>query len=580
MTDYISNIKKNFSLSNILMTFFIVFLPIFSFGIFGPTEIFFANHTTFGVVFNEFGLKFLAWGTLIALISALLSLLLPKLLHKILLSILSIFSLCGYVQTMFLNKGLDQIGATTDGYIPTQETLIKNGLIWFALIIAMIVVVIKSKENWKKPLFYVSLVLIAMQGVAYGTLFLTSPETAFKYVESEVQLTGEKQYTVSSEENVIIFILDTLSNTMFESTLSVYPELADTLTDFTYYNNTNCDYYGTFPSVPHLLTGNAFDPTQPVNSWLYDCWHNESTTKFYNDLHAAGYQVNLYVTEPTLLTGSKPLSDLDGYVDNLDSLTHNISIDYPLLYETLLTMSCYRFMPDYFKPSFDVPNTQYASIVSYPDNTINYANPEFYADLCEKGLTADDSSKYFIVQHLNGIHECINNEYCERVNEEDSNYDATIRGIWVMLAEYLNLLMDCDAYDNSTIIITSDHGSEYFGQSIFFIKEPHTKQTEMQITNAPISLDELLPTVAQITLGESEYLGKTIYDFKPDEMRERSLYIRNHSNDYPKVNKFDGLSTSDHNVYHVYTYTGNYFDYAHQYDNELYTVVPTVEAYY
>jgi len=580
MGNYIVTLKKNFTISNLLMTFLIIFLPIFSFGIFGPTEIFFANHFSFGVVFDEFGWTFLKTGCIVSVLIAIVTLFLPQLLQKIFLTILWMISLAGYVQTMFLNTGLDQIGATTDGYIPTQETILKDSLIWLAIFVAAILIVIKSKENWKKPLFITSFILILTQGVAYGTLFLTAPEEAFTYAESEVQISGEKQYTVSSKENVIVIILDALANRLFESAVAEHPEITNCMSDFTYYNNSDCNYYGTFPSVTHLLTGYEYDPTLPVNDWIYDSWHNDATIKFYNDLHAANYQVNVFCTEPTLLSGTEPLTMVEGYIDNLITLNHNIIIDYPLLYETLLTMSCYRFMPDYFKPYFDVPNTQYTSIVSYPDNTVNYANPNFYADLLEKGLSLDDSSNYFIVHHLNGIHECINDENCVRINEADGDYVTTIQGLWVLLEEYFNQLKDLGVYDSSTIILTADHGSEYNSQNAFFIKEPFVSHDTMQITNAPITLDELLPTIADITLEESDYLGKTIYDFKENELRERTLYVRAYDENYPKAYRFDTKTVTSLNVYHLYTYTGDHSDYLHLYENGIYTTIPFTEYYY
>ena len=110
MSNYLSNLKRNFSISNVFMVFLIIYLPIFTFGIFGPTEIFFANHVAFGVIFSEFGWTFLGYGTLFAFILTILVLFLPNILQKILLSAIWVFSLCGYVQTMFLNKNLDQIG--------------------------------------------------------------------------------------------------------------------------------------------------------------------------------------------------------------------------------------------------------------------------------------------------------------------------------------------------------------------------------------------------------------------------------------------------------------------------------------
>ncbi len=580
MNNYLLTLKKNFSLSHIVMTFFIVFFPIFSYGIFGPTEIFFANHTTFGVVFNEFGWKLLIIGSVIAIVATIIISLLTCIFQKIVLAIFGILSIGGYVQTMFFNTGLDQIGATLDGYIPTTETLIKDGLMWLVVVAVTIVIIIKSKDTWKKPLFLISLILTATQGVAYGTLFISAPKDAFEYKESELVLSGEKQYTVSSNENVIVFILDTVSNTHFDNALVDYPEMTDILTDFTYYNNTDSNYMGTFPSVPHLLTGYELDPTQSVNDWIANCWHNENTTRFYNELHAAGYKVNAYVTETTLFTGNGTLYNVEGRLDNLITLNHNISIDYNLLYKTLLEMSCYRFMPDYFKPYFDVPNTQYASIVSHPDNTINYANPDFYTALVEKGLSLDNDSNYFIIQHLSGIHDIINDENCIRVPNDSVEYTATIRGAFTMIEEYLNQLIDLGVYDNSTIIITADHGTQALPHSIFFIKEAHTTQDAMKTNSAPITLDELLPTIAELILGEHEYLGNTIYDFTEGEQRERTHYVRGYSSDYPSVIRYDGKATDGPNVYFTYTYTGTSAEYSILYEKDIYTVVPSVDAYY
>ena len=98
-------------------------------------------------------------------------------------------------------------------------------------------------------------------------------------------------------------------------------------------------------------------------------------------------------------------------------------------------------------------------------------------------------------------------------------------------------------------------------------------------SNAPISLDELLPTVAQITTGEYEYLGKSIYDFSEDELRERTLYIRGYDKRYPDVKRFDGQDLGS-NIYYLYTYTGDYYDYLYQYENYLFEIVPCADAYY
>lgn len=578
MANYVSQLKSNFSIKNIIMLFFILYLPIFSFGIFGPTELFFANYKTFGVIFAEFGWRFLTYGSLFAGILTVLFLFLPHLLQKILLCTIWIFSLCGYVQTMFLNTNLNQIGATLDGYIPSTQTILKNFMIWGAILLLCCAILISSRRNWKKPVFLTSFVLLATQAVAYSTLILSAPEDSVEYIASEYYLSGEEQYTVSSKENVIVFILDTLSNTHLSFAEEVYPDLKETLHDFTYYSNTDCNYVGTFPSVAHILTGYDLAPELKVNDWLYDVWNCDATNRYYDTLHAAGYKVHSYVIEPSILVGTHSLSLLEGKIDNLTNQTQNFQVNHELLYQTLLEMSCYRFMPDYFKPYFDVPNTQYTSIVTYPENIIDYGNPEYYASLCEKELTVNDDNNYLIFQHLNGIHELINDANCVRT--KSGTLPDTIKGIFTMLEEYLIQLEELGVYDNSTIIITADHGTHAYPQSVFFIKHANEHHDKLQITDAPITLDELAPTIAEITTGEHDYLGKTIYDFESGEKRERTLYIGTHSSNYPDVKRYDDAPNGSHNIYNLYTYTGNLDDYSFLFDYDICTPVPSADSYY
>ncbi len=572
MSNYFSKFIKNF---------FIIFFPIFSYGIFGPTEIFFANYTSFGVVFNEFGWKFLFIGTILAIFITTLVTFLPIIIQKVILTSLAFLSVGGYIQIMCMNKGLDQIGATLEGYRPSIDTLIKNGILWFSVALIVTLIVILCKENWRKILFLISLILTGSQVVAYGTLFISAPANAFTYPESELLLSGEGQYSVSSEENIIIFILDTLPNHYFEIAMDEYPEIAFSLADFTYYNNTECNYFGTFPSIPHMITGHKFDPTMSIDTWLYDCWNNERTVQFYQELHDAGYEANIYLPDSILLSGTQSLELIKDSIDNLTTLNHNIIIDYPLLYETLLKMSCYRFMPDYFKSYFDVPNTQYASIVSYKNNVLNYSNSDYYADLVEKGLSSDSTSKQFIVQHLSGIHDLTNDENCLPV-DNSNDISATIRGIWVMLDEYMRQLKALGIYDNSTIIILADHGSfDINTQSTFLIKEAHTTHKEMQVTNAPITLNELLPTVAKIATANHQYLGYTIYDFSENQKRERFYYVRYYSDEYPSVYQFEGENLSSFNSYLCYRYTGDRKAYSKAYyDNDSTIIIPMLESFY
>ena len=77
--------------------------------------------------------------------------------------------------------------------------------------------------------------------------------------------------------------------------------------------------------------------------------------------------MNLYTPVTSLLTGTDTLELLQGKIDNVGTESSSREIDYEKLNKTMLQMSCYRFLPEYFKPGFDVKNSQYTTIVSYPD---------------------------------------------------------------------------------------------------------------------------------------------------------------------------------------------------------------------
>ena len=54
----------------------------------------------------------------------------------------------------------------------------------------------------------------------------------------------------------------------------------------------------------------------------------------------------------SLLTGTDTLELLQGKIDNVGTESSSREIDYEKLNKTMLQMSCYRFLPEYFKPQF------------------------------------------------------------------------------------------------------------------------------------------------------------------------------------------------------------------------------------
>ena len=205
-----------------------------------------------------------------------------------------------------------------------------------------------------------------------------------------------------------------------------------------------------------------------------------------------------------------------------------------------------------------------------------HENYDFCDKLESEGLTARNGDKTFVVQHLMGTHLFKNDEFGKY--KEGASYEETTLGCLHIVSQYIRQMKEVGVYDNSTIIITADHGWEYGQQPVFFIKEAGASLDEIEDNNAPVSFHELLPTIARI--AGVDMTGATIYDFKPDEKRERTLYIRNYLEEYPDVPYFGGGKTGTSNVYMGFTYTGDESDLLEYLFDRPSEIIQMVDSYF
>lgn len=534
------NIKK--MLLNILVSFLLGFM-IF---IFGPAEIFFANISEFSFLYGEFaGYMALIFIATLLVLTAVLSVL-PQKIHRIVSSLFLAISVAGYLQIMFLNKNLDLLGENPEGYHVSVQESVMNLIIWLVIFVAILIAAMRKNEMWKKTVIYASVFLISIQAVAMVSLLFTAPEDAYKR-KQEDWLSGKDQYVVGGNKNIIVFVLDSFGSYHLSQMLEMYPDGADCLHDFIYYNNADSAYYATFPSVAHMLTGGEVDSSVTISEWCYNIWNNELTVDFYQDLMANNYKVNVFTPEPWILVYANGCEILRDRISNVTDEPQKIQVNTKLLLKTLTKMSCYRMAPNILKSQFYTNNLEYALIVGESENGIIYKNTDFYEKLKENGLQKDDSSNYVIFQHLNGLHEY--QADADGNYKEGASAEETARGCMTILEGYLNELKRLGVYDDAAIIITSDHGRPENNENmqiVYFAKQPGEIHETSPVTNAPISHCDLVPTLAQMAGLTYEKYGKSIIDYKQNEQRERTLWVRTGDPDY-----------DPNEVYYCYTYTGD-----------------------
>jgi len=569
--------KKRY-IKKLSTTFIVCFLFTFMLLIFGPSEIFFANVTEFDFVYGEFAGYMAVFAVAGAVLLTAIIGFLPDKIHRVFLSLVFAISVAGYLQIMFLNKNLDLLGVNPEGYKVTTGQAVGNLVIWLVVIALVLVLTFWKKDIWKSTINYLSAFLLCIQLVALVSLIATGKEDAFEYPEGAYHLSGEDQYVVSANENVIVIILDYFSNQYLEPLETAYPGATDFLNDFTYYSNADCTYFGTFPSLPHMLTGNEVDMSCTINEWCEQIWNSEKTESFYSALKENNYVANIYTPDTNILCGLNDVELLNGKLSNVVNESQEVDIFYKLLFKTMAKMSSYRMFPDIMKPYFYANIDEYSDIVSVKENKIQHNNYDFYQGLQENNLTVDKDSNYFIVQHLMGPHLYTTDE--TGYYKENSTLEETAKGCMVIVEDYLNRLKELGVYDDATIIITADHGAPYDSQVIFYMKESGETHEESPKTNAPISFMEFLPTIAEAAgLDYTEY-GQSIHDFTQDEQRERTVWLRMYDAAYPLVPCYSGDKNGEANVYYGYTYTGDIEDLLNQTETGPSVVEPVVDSYF
>lgn len=64
---------------------------------------------------------------------------------------------------------------------------------------------------------------------------------------------------MSTDQNLVLLVLDTVDGDIMSQVIEQHPEYKETLSDFTYYNNTMSAYPFTVYSVPYLFSGEWYE---------------------------------------------------------------------------------------------------------------------------------------------------------------------------------------------------------------------------------------------------------------------------------------------------------------------------------
>lgn len=522
--------KRKFSVRAILAALCALTFA-FTFIVFGPYEVYISNMQYITFHFSQMVLPMALAGLVVFAVLFLVLIALRGKIFNYALSALFAVTLAGYLQCNFLNVDHGALDGAGIAWADFASTTILNIAVWFAVALAVFAVLYFSRKVWAVGIQLVCIMLIGAQAVALCSLVIT---TDFPTFEETPILTTEGAYTVTEGENVVFFLLDRFDNSYVEEMFERYPEFKDKLGGFTRYNNFTGSYTRTMPSITYLLTGVQCDYTIHFNDYFKKAW-TEST--FIKDIRDAGYNTRLYTDTPYVF----------GTNENVKDLLDNITVSQPIvnhkqLYKHMLNLSAYRSAPEALKPSFWMYTGDLTTITSGSTTdglsafTIN--DVRFWQDYREGGLTVDEDSKgTFSFYHFSGAH---NPHYMDE-NGNEAPYTHTPDNMYRQIAgnmngifDYIDELKEKGLYDNTTIIISADHGWTDSLQALdferllaLFIKPANADATKpLQVSGKQICQDNLRASIISYFGLDSSSYGRTIESIGEDEEMVRYFWMQ------------------------------------------------------
>lgn len=470
-----------------------------------PLEVFLNNSSEFSFSFSDVVysmVPFLAGGIMVLTVISLL----PAICIDVTLCLTGSLNVAIYIQFMFFNQYIGQLNG--DYYHWKYHLLhtIINSCVWIVIVVAGLVIgIVKKKRN-----------IILLANGLIGILLLVSlifsiiksPKEAFS--RKQFFLSGEEQFTIGKNENVVLLIADAVDNKYIKEIIQNEPEFLDFYHDFTIYTDTCSVYDMTNTSVPQMLYGY----TQNGN---YD-----KAFSFMNCFSEHGYRMLFFDSEAFFGLKDRPNEYIDNYVfaDDSDNI---LEVRYPIIRKELLRISSYKMTPCLCKPLYGIMEISLGHVILYKGKTDELINNN--REFEEKtNLTYNDySDKCFIYQHISGIHFPCDDYY--QGSKDSLN----------IYKKYIDQMKELGIYNSSLIIVASDHGihDDVDGvpfatatTPILFIKKPNEKHERVEISTLPVYYRDFQATILKYAgmyddPQIKEQFGKAIDDYDDTSVRTR-----------------------------------------------------------
>jgi len=437
------------------------------------------------------------------------------------------FALIGfYVQGNFGLKGLPPFDGTEVDWAAYRKEIVGSTVCWILIAVAVFVLLaVLRAEKFRKVVAVASLFLFA---ILFSTLAVVGIGGGIFEQKQFDKFTKNDQFEMSSEENFIILLLDAIDEKCFWQIWEQHPEYQQAMEDFTFYDNALTGYPYTDQALPLMLSGEWYENGEPFREYELRIYRE---SPFFERLKKEGYTLSMYDDEMQFEVGS-----MEETFANLTSAKSSL-YDPVLFLKRQMKMVGVKYAPWLLKPYcwFDPTKLRHQQMGAKGEELFVWKNKNFYEDVKSEEVSLVDGKRFKLI-HLMGAH--VPFYYDQYVNEvEDADYFTCIESSMTVTMAYLEKLKEAGVYDNSIILVLSDHGYNISGDAvripqrnedstgrqhpILFIKGLQEKH-DLQISGAPVSYEDLAGAYQRLLEGAP---SDAVFEYQEGDYRERRYLL-------------------------------------------------------
>ena len=294
---------------------------IYTFAVVAPLEIVASSVNSLLFTVTDVWVPFAVFGLAGTVVLALALSLLRGRAFNVCFAVVAAVGVAGFVQALFLNGSLPAADGTQVVWDDYTTATVVSAAVWIVLIGSAVFLSLRKSLAFKGAAATLCLVGVVAQSVSLGVLLTAPAPDGLPPVAARHSVTTDGVSEVSSNDNIIMFVLDTYDTLYLEEGLEEEPGCLDEFTGFTWFDNSTGSMIPTRYAMASMLTGQSLDEDdKEFSTSLIIDWYQQHG--LIDDINAQGYETRLYATDINDAIGS-----LSERVENI-KLREN-QLDYP-----------------------------------------------------------------------------------------------------------------------------------------------------------------------------------------------------------------------------------------------------------